>query len=271
MPMTIGNSDTLFIRIGEDKIVFARYDRIKESTLNYSCFPIDKSVSLNANMHKALAGQPLAKGDFTRVAVLVDCRVVLVPLNEFDDDEMDLMYKYNMPQSYSRHRVFYDMLPLQNAVMLGSVDKDLEHTVLEAFPNAMFHSALMPLLLHFSSLCSRTDKAGKAFATWMGENLVLMAFRKGEISLTNTYEKVGGKSNALYFLLSFLRQWNVVPERDEVYLAGWSEKNEETERQLAPYMPNTFRLEPEKEFNRHVLALTKDLSYDMVVMLLNAY
>ena len=79
--MTIGNSDTLFIRIGEDKIVFARYDRIKESTLNYSCFPIDKSVSLNVNMHKALAGQLLAKGDFTRVAVLVDCRVVLVPLN----------------------------------------------------------------------------------------------------------------------------------------------------------------------------------------------
>ena len=271
MPMTIGNSDTLFIKIGEDKIIFARYDRIKESTLNYSCFPVNKNISLNANMHNALSNQPLAKGDFSRVSVSIDCRIILIPLNEFDDEETDDIYKYNMPKSYSRRHVFYDMLPLQNAVMLGSIDKDLEHTILETFPNATFHSSMMPMLLHFSYLCSRTDKAGKAFVTWMGDNLVLMAFRKGEISITNTYEKVRGKSDALYFLLSFLRQWGVKPESDELYIVGWNEKNADLEKEVMPYLPNTFRLKPEEEFNRHVMALTKDLSYDMVVMLLNAY
>ena len=272
MPMTIGSSDTLYIRISKDRIVFARYDRIKDSTLNFSTFPVNGSISLNANMLQALKRQPLAKGDFSQVFACIDCPVTLVPLNEFDDEEMETIYLYNLPDSAKgRKRVFYDMLPMQNAVMLGCIEKDLEHVLHEAFPYITLHSTQMPMLLHWSSLCKPTEKAGKVFVNIQEDKMTLAAFREGNISLLNSFDGTQETMNALYYLMNFLQQWNIQPTVDEIYLTGIHPLNTALLDHLRKYYPNTFALKMEKDFIRYVATLAHELPYDMIALLLKAF
>jgi hypothetical protein len=106
MPMTLGNSDTLYIRISREKIIFARYDSEQENTLNYHCYAINKNMSLNANMHRVIGLQPQGRGDISHVYVSVDFPVTLVPLNEFDDEEMTRLYTFNIPDPDRRLHVF---------------------------------------------------------------------------------------------------------------------------------------------------------------------
>ena len=272
MPMTLGNSDTLYIRISREKIIFARYDSEQENTLNYHCYAINKNMSLNANMHRVIGLQPQGRGDISHVYVSVDFPVTLVPLNEFDDEEMTRLYTFNIPDPDRRLHVFYDMLPLQNAVMLGAIDKDLEHTILETYPEATFHSAQMPLTLHFASMCRNTAKGGKMFVSYNDKQLTVACFRGNRIVLLNTFENVGSEENAMYYILSMARQWNVDPETDEVYLhIGNGKVRQSLTARLGKYIPNTFPFSPAANINRRVQLLEKDLPYDMIVLILKAY
>lgn len=272
MPMTLGNSDTLYIRISREKIIFARYDSEQENTLNYHCYAINKNMSLNANMHRVIGLQPQGRGDISHVYVSVDFPVTLVPLNEFDDEEMTRLYTFNIPDPDRRLHVFYDMLPLQNAVMLGAIDKDLEHTILETYPEATFHSAQMPLTLHFASMCRNTAKGGKMFVSYNDKQLTVACFRGNRVVLLNTFENVGSEENAMYYILSMARQWNVDPETDEVYLhIGNGKVRQSLTARLGKYIPNTFPFSPAANINRRVQLLEKDLPYDMIVLILKAY
>lgn len=271
MPITLGNSDTLYIRIGKGRFVFTCYDRVKDNTLNYRCFDVNKNMSLNANMHKALASHALMGEGRGRVYVSVDTPVTLVPLNEFDDEEMPNIYSYNFPDENNRMHVLYDMLPLQNAVMLGAVDKDLEHTILETYPGATFHPSLTPLILHYASLCDNTSQSGKMFVSFMEDDMTIACFRGNKISSLNTFSGVKNIENALYYTLSVARQGNINPESYEVYIVGNGALESSMCKELHKYLPQTFLFEPENAIRRYVQVLEDNLPYDMIVLLLKAY
>lgn len=270
MSMTLGNSDTLYIRIDKKKIIFARYDRVKDSTLNYSVFHANANISLNANMHEAIVKVPLAKGDFNMVNISVTGEVTLVPLNEFDEDDIEDLYFFNIPVDKKRRHVYFDTLPRLNSVMLFSIEKDLAHTIMEEYPNASFHSTQMPLVLHYVSCCQTVNTPGKLFVYVEDDTLILAAFRNGKICLLNSY-MMSCLEDALFYLLSVARQWNIQAETDEVYFSGERKICEEILTKTRTYLPNAFLLKPEEEFNRHVLVLTKDLPYDMIALLFRAY
>lgn len=267
--MALKNGDTLYIRVGKDSIIFAHYDRIKDSTLNYSVYRNNKNISLNANMCLAIKNVALTKGDFHAVHVSVEGKVSLVPLNEFDDDDAEEMFNYNVPEK-GRRTVMFDTLPRLNAVMLFAVGKDLAYTITEEFPNASFHSTQMPLVLHFSYCSQAVSEAGHLFACIEQGMLTVAAFRKGTIDLLNSYE-VSSQEDMMFFLLAVAKLWNAKAAVDEVYLSGERKVCEEMAPKVRAYLPNVALLKPEEEFNRHVLALTKDLPYDMIILLFHAF
>ena len=264
-------SDTLYIRAGGSTLVFARYDRLKEGTLNYSVYRNRTGVSANANMHGALQKVTLAHGDFGRVSVLVEGPVTLVPLNEFDEDDANDIYAFNYPAAEGQRRsVLFDTLPGLNAVMLFSVDKDMEHTLTEEYGAVSFHSTQMPPVLHFASCCRHLPASGMLFACTEGNLLTVVAFRNGELSLLNSYE-ASSTEDRLYYILAAAKRWGVKEDTDEVNLAGGRDEMEALQHALKVYLPNVSLLKPEEEFNRHVLALAKDLPYDLITLLLRAY
>lgn len=268
--MTLDNSDTLYIRLSRTKFVFARYDRLRNATLNYVCYDVKPDVSLNANVHDALARVPLCEGRFREVRVLVDGDVTLVPLSEFDEESCEDMYFFNLPEKRRHRRVFYDTLPHQSAMLLFSIDKDVAHTLKEAFPGVVFQSSETPLLLHFASCSPPSVLRRRLFAGLHDDRLTLCAFNAGRIESFNVY-RLHHSQDAVYCTLYFAKLLQMKPETDEVYLSAPDETSAGLLEKLKTYLPNSFLLKPEEEFGRNAVALSGALPYDFIVLLLRAF
>ena len=268
MPSTTGNSDTLYIRTGVQQFLFARYDHVKATSLDFCKFPCRTGISANANMHDALRKVPLAHESYHQVNVSVTGDVTLVPLNEFDDEDAEDLYFYNLPEGRNRKHVYFDMLPRLNAMMLFAIDKDLEHTILETFPQATFHAAQMPLVLHWRSLAASGE--GHIFVGWQEGRLTVCAFRNRELDLLNSY-KADNVGNALYYTLALARQWGIRPQEDHVWLCGEAGPCENLRGQLSTYLQNVAMLQPAEEYSPHIVPYLKDITYDMLALLFRAY
>lgn len=268
--MNLDSSDTLYIRLSGTRFVFARYDRLRSATLNFVSYEVQPEVSLNANLHDALKRVPLVEGEYREVRVLADSDVTLVPLSEFDEESCEDIYFFNLPDKRRHRRVFYDTLPHQNAVLLFSIDKDVAHTLEEAFSGVLFQSVETPLLLHFASLSPQVLQRRRLFACLHDESLTLCAFRAGRIERFNVY-RLHLAADALYFVLYFAKLLAMKPESDEVYISARKGEAEKLMAQVKTYYPNSFLLNPADEFGRNVVALAEALPYDFIIMLLRAF
>ena len=127
-------------------------------------------------------------------------------------------------------------------------------------------------MLHFASMCRNTSNAGKMFVSYNDKQLTVACFRGNRIVLLNTFENISNQENAMYYILSMARMWNVNQEIDEVYLHGGDfVTGQSMMAQLRKYIPNTFPFSPSANINRRVRLLEKDLPYDMIVLILKAY
>jgi hypothetical protein len=262
--------DTLYIRLGRDAFIFATYDRMKQHTLNYVTFKVKPDVSVNANMHEALACVPLAAMNYRQIRVLVEGPATLVPLSEFDEDSLDDFYFFNMPSGRRHRRVFYDTLPHQNAVLVFGIDRDVCHTLEEAFPNVVFQSAETPQLLHFASCSSPALEQGRLYVSISDHRMTVCAFRHGRIELFNTFP-LHNEQDALYFSLYTARLWHADPTVDETFVVGRREKARRLSDAIKTYLPNSFVLKAEEEFQGGVPAMQEALPYDFITLLLRAY
>lgn len=268
--MKLGDSDTLYIRISDSEVIFARYDHLRRQTVNYVVYKVKPDISLNANIHEAVGRVALTRGDFNYVRVLMEGPATLVPLSEFEEDLTEDLYFFNFSGNRRRLRVFYDTLPHLNAVLLFAADKDVCHTLEETFPNILFQSAETPQLLHFAS-CSRTAlSCGRFFVSLSPRRMSFSAFRNGKIELYNSYA-LHHLRDAAYYVLQAMQLWHFRQETDELYLGGDRDMAEQLQPELQPYVHHLSLLKAEEEFNSNVAALQKDLPYDLVTLLLRAY
>ena len=268
--MKLGDSDTLYIRISGSEMIFARYDHLRRQTVNYVVYQVKPDISLNANVHAAIAQVALTRGDFNYVRVLMEGPATLVPLSEFEEDLTEDLYFFNFSGNRRRLRVFYDTLPHLNAVLLFAADKDVCHTLEETFPNILFQSAETPLLLHFAS-CSRTAAScGRFLVSLSHGRMSFSAFHNGKIELYNSYA-LHHLRDASYYILQAMHLWGFRQETDELYLGGDRVMAEQLSADLQAYVNHLSLLKAEEEFNTNVAALQKALPYDLVTLLLRAY
>ena len=262
--------DTLYIRLGQNRFIFARYDRLQQETLNYVSFKVKPDVSLNANMHEALKCIPLVSTKYRQVRVLVEGAATLVPLSEFEEDSLDDFYFFNIPSCRRHRRVFYDTLPHQNAILIFGIDHDVCHTLEETFSNVIFQSTETLQLLHFASCSPPALSQGRFYVSISDHRMSIYAFRHGKIGLFNTF-RLRNDQDAQYYSLYTARLWNINPATDEVFVAGKRERSRLLSESLKVYLPNSFVLKAEEEFRGGVPALQEALPYDFITLLLRAY
>jgi hypothetical protein len=264
------SSDTLYIRISQKEFVFARYDHLRPQTLNYVVYKLQPNISLNANMHEAIRRISLTRGDFSYVRVLVEGAATLVPLNDFDEDDAESFYFFNLPEKQKWRRVCYDTLPHLNAVLLFSVDKDVCHTLEESFQNLFVQSSETPLLLHFAQCSPASLKQGRIFANLTDGRMSVMGFRKGKLGLYNSFA-LHHDDDAAYYLLRTVKGWSFNIETDELFLKGEVGLTQKLCTEVKPYISHVEVIDTSEEFNTHVATLQDCLPFDLIVLLLRAF
>ena len=254
----------LFVRLG-DGIDFARYDARQPESFSFFAYDVNPTASLAVNLRTALDTLPPADNTVTDAQVLVAASpVTLVPLAHFREEDCAALYGYCFPESQGCE-VYYDVLPMANAVLLFALQRQLARTLEDAFGSVHYVSALTPLMRHFAD---KSSQGGQRLYAYAAEGrLHLSVFEGGRLLMANSY-RMQAPTDAAYYLLNMARRTGTDPQTATFYVAGSSDLRDAILGELRKYVRQVNAIHPAAEFNRHPVVRNKQVPYDLACFLL---
>ena len=262
--------NSLTIRISNDHIIFCTYDRLSNLLPEYEVYDNNPDISLNANIHQAVKTIALAKGNYNFVDAYVTEMTTLVPLKEFEEDDVEDIYYLNFPQMRKRSKVFYDTLPYLNALLLFGVDKDVCNTVRDYYPAVKFHSPLTSLVLQFASRYPFSSTEPRLYCYLNEQQLTLLVIKRGQLEFMNTY-KIHNPSDSVYYIACIAERFGLSAEHEKVYVGGDQPDAQNLTLALERINLKGFHMDDKEELSHHPIANISVFPYDLKVMLLKAF
>ena len=226
---------------------------------------LNPTASLAVNLRTALDTLPPADNTVTDAQVLVAASpVTLVPLAHFREEDCAALYGYCFPESQGCE-VYYDVLPMANAVLLFALQRQLARTLEDAFGSVHYVSALTPLMRHFAD---KSSQGGQRLYAYAAEGrLHLSVFEGGRLLMANSY-RMQAPTDAAYYLLNMARRTGTDPQTATFYVAGSSDLRDAILGELRKYVRQVNAIHPAAEFNRHPVVRNKQVPYDLACFLL---
>ena len=139
----------MIIRIGRNTLSFTVPDPTdKEHPFNHEPYVVKGGISMAANLREALKTARLAAEQVRRVQVMVDTPAMLVPIEQFEEQDIDDLYSYTFAPSPEPRRMLFNVLPDLKAVCIFPVNKDLYGVVSDRYDNVQFIHAMAPVWRH---------------------------------------------------------------------------------------------------------------------------
>ena len=235
----------LFVRLG-DGIDFARYDARQPESFSFFAYDVNPTASLAVNLRTALDTLPPADNTVTDAQVLVAASpVTLVPLAHFREEDCAALYGYCFPESQGCE-VYYDVLPMANAVLLFALQRQLARTLEDAFGSVHYVSALTPLMRHFAD---KSSQGGQRLYAYAAEGrLHLSVFEGGRLLMANSY-RMQAPTDAAYYLLNMARRTGTDPQTATFYVAGSGDLRDAILGELRKYVRQVNAIHPAGSFS----------------------
>ena len=262
--------DSLTIRISRDRIIFASYDRLRNMLPDYVVCPNNPDISLNANVHQAIKGTEMAQQDYNFVDVFTDEPTLLVPLKEFEEDDINDIYFYNFPSLKERSRAYYDTLPYLNAVLLFSADRDMSNTLSDYFPVAKFPSCLTALMRQYVARYPFSATLPRLYCYLCERKLTLVVVQHGALQFANTFN-IHNPKDSLYYIAGIAQRFGLSAAGEPVYVSGYGAEAADLADSLGKINLKAFFMDDNEELSHHPIAKIAEFPYDLKVHLLRAY
>ena len=98
------------IRVSNGSLAFAIAEKETEERIVYKPYTIKSGVSIAANLREAFKTEPLLRHDTHRARVLIDEPVLLIPIEEYNEQNMSTLYHHSFPGTEGR-AVLGNVLP----------------------------------------------------------------------------------------------------------------------------------------------------------------
>lgn len=262
--------NSLTIRISHDHIVFCTYDRLSNLLPQYEVYDNNPDISLNANIHQAVKTVELAQGDYNFVDAYVCEATTLVPLKEFEEDDIEDIYYLNFPQMRQRCKVFYDTLPYLNALLLFAVDKDVCRTLRDYYPQVKFHNTLTSLVLQYASRYPFSATQPRLYCYVNEQNLTLIVVQGGQLQFMNSF-KIHNPSDSLYYIACVANSFALTAAGEKIYVGGDQPAAQNLTLALDRIHLRGFYMDDKEELSQHPIASVAAFPYDLKVLLLKAF
>ena len=255
----------LTIRVSNNALSFTVVDREAEHQLIYAPYTVKNGVSLAANLRQAFKESPLLMRGYQKVRVFIDTPLLLVPVNEFREEDAAMLYQHAFP-SHEGDAVIYRVQPSLDVVALFSINKDLKLVVEDNFSDVRFTPVLQPLwnYLHQRSFLGVNRKL---FAYFHDKKLDIFCFEKNRFKFFNSFGAPHSK-DALYYLLYVWKQLGLNQQRDELHLLGSIPDQEWLLYNSRLYIRRVLTVNPSAEFNRSPIAEIKGIPFDLLALYL---
>lgn len=128
----------LTIRVSRNTLSFSVVDREAEHQLIYEPYTVKSGVSMAANLRQAFKESTLLQRGYQKVRVYLDSPILLVPIEEFHEEDIDVLYQHAF-NSHNSDAILYRVQPELNAVAVFPINKDLKMVVEDNFKVSASH------------------------------------------------------------------------------------------------------------------------------------
>lgn len=257
---------SLFIRISDNALDFAEYEASRPTFFEFEQYHVRPQASLTVNIREAVTNVPFLQHAHSRVEVLVGGSVTLVPLAEFQEEDVETVYRYCITER-ERMRIFYDTIPSCNAVLLFSLSEVTCRALEEAFGEVRYASTLTALLGRFAGkgLGSATGK--RIFVYTHDGRIDLAVMESSRLIMFNTYT-VKTLTDVSYYVFNAAGGLGIDLADAPVFVAGSQVLRDPVVGELERYASRVYPINPSAEFNRHPVSTHEGVAYDMMCALL---
>lgn len=256
----------LNIRISDTDICFAIYEAGNPPTFTFQPYHVKPQVSLMVNLRTAISQIDMLQHTFEQVAVYVNAPVTPVPLTEFQEEDVDMLYKYCFSSS-EKQRVFYDTVPASNAVLLFGLSENTCRTLEEAFGNVRYTAALTPVVQHFARKSVMANETKRLFVYTHDGVIDVVVLDESRLVMLNTYS-VQTLTDVDYYVFNMAKHLGVDVQSTPIFVAGIPMLREPVVSELQKYANSVYSINPSGEFNRNIVSITEGVPYDLMCALL---
>ena len=254
------------IRIGQRHLSFSTLDPTQvESPITYEPYVMKSGISLPANLREALSKADLAAMGFRKAMVLMDAPVLLIPIEQFEQGTMEVMYRQAFPRG-EMDMVLYNVLSDLNVVAVFAISKDLNTVLHDNFTDIQLMPVMTTVWRHLHQR-SFTGNRNKLYGYFHDQKLDIFAFHQNRFKFSNQF-KTSRQQDALYFLLYAWKQLQLNAENDEMHLVGELTEGKELAgiaSELRRYVQKVYIITPSADLNRAPATKIKGLPFDLMV------
>jgi len=227
-------------------------------------FVVKSGVSMAANLREAFKTADLLQQLPTRVRVSIDSDVLMVPVEQFDERDMETLHNHAFPRS-EQDAIFYNVLPDLNAVAVFSMNRDLKLVIDDHFRDVNLMTAMAPVWRHLHQR-SFTGNRRKLYGYFHERRLEVFSFQQNRFRFCNSFE-ASRAHDSLYFLLYVWKQLQLQPEHDELHIVGDIPQEEWVMSELKKYVQKAYVINAEADFSNHPVTELKGMPYDLMTLI----
>ena len=263
MAETTNAARKLTIRIGRNSMAMLSQGT-EADDLVYEPYVVKSGVLMAANLREAFKDSDLLLQAPPRVRVLIDSNVLMVPVELFEEQQMETMHNHAFPRQ-EQDAIFYNVLPDLNAVAVFSMNKDLKLVLDDHFQDVRLVTAIQPVWRHLHQR-SFTGVRPKLYAYFHEKRLELFSFQQNRFKFCNSFDAARPK-DAIFFITYVWRQLQLQQEYDELHLVGTIPDEEAVVEELRQFMQKVYVINPAADFNQHPVTAISGIPYDLQALI----
>ena len=255
------------IRLGRNTLSFTTLDAASaEHPITYRPYIVRGGISMSANLREAFKTGDYVSADANKVQVMVETPSLLVPIEQFDTNDMESIFSYSYPAGQEKRVIFYDVLPDLKAVCLYAINKNIDTVIHDRFEGGVtFVHHMTPVWrqLHQRSF---TGHRNKLYGYFHGKQLEIFSFQQNRFKFNNSFDAAHAH-DALYYLLYVWKQLRMEPEHDEMHILGDIPEQEWMMQELKRFLQNAYVINAQAEYQDAPATKIKGMSYDLVTLI----
>lgn len=254
----------LIIRISNDSLTITK-DLGEKQGICHEPYDVKGGISMAANLREAFKTNSLLQQADEKVMVILDVPTLILPLEDFQKEEMEEQYRYVFPSSEGE-AVEMCVLPSFRNAAVFSINKDLKTVLYDHFREVK----LKPVMASVWEYLLKRSYGGnnkKLYAYFHDGKMELCSFARNRFTFVNSYE-VDNHHDALYFILGAWKQIGATAMVDDLFIIGRVPEKEELTNEAKQFLARVFHINPSTDFSRsdvtQNIALPLDLMLEFV-------
>lgn len=249
------------MRVGRHTLSFSAVDHTAESHVVFEPYIVKSGVSMAANLRMAFPEVSLLGRGFRRVLVMVDCLNMLVPVEEYQDENNEELYLHTFTGQEGQS-ITSSILPNLNAVAVFGVNKDLKTVVADHFTDIRYMPLMQPVWAYLHKR-SFTGNRRKEYGYFHDGRLEIFSFQQNHFKFYNVFDATHAR-DSVYFLLYVWKQLGLDAQQDELHLVGDMPERDWMRDTLRRFVQRTYIMNPVAEFNRAPITAIREMPFDLM-------